>query len=123
VHREPQFLPVVGALQFGCKDLALHVAFFVVVFGTAGSGERRKVMHSDKTRGSIAHRPFIQRKRVMQDVAPQHRRHDLAAVDTIAVNLSIRGPSRAEIRSGLLSSHNSNRGRQERIQGPLEFTG
>src|SRR6202035_4506052 len=62
-------------------------------------------------------------KRVVQHITPQHRRHDLAAIEAIAIDLAARGPSRVEVRSDLIRLHDANRRWEQRIERALEFAG
>src|ERR1700686_3021070 len=80
-------------------------------------------MHPRKARGSISHGLFIQRKWIMQHVAPDHRRHYLAAINPVTVNFAARRPSRMKRRSYFICTHNSNCGRKQRIQSALKFAG
>ncbi len=78
-------------------------------------------MHAHETRGGVAHGIFVQRKRVMQHVAPQHRGNDFAAIQTVAIDFAAGGPASVEVRAHFLGGHNANRGRQQRVQRAVKF--
>src|SRR5208337_3864957 len=121
MHREPQFFPILRALQFRRKNLPHHIPFPIVVFRSRRSRKRREIVYSHKPRRCLFHRLFIQRKRVVQHIAPQHRRHHLPPINPVPVNFPFRRPSRIEIRPRFFRSHDPDRRRQQRIQRPLKL--
>ena len=121
MHREPQFFPILRALQLRRKNLPHHIPLPVVVFRSRRSRKRREIVHSHKPRRCSFHRLFIQRKWVVQHIPPQRRRHHLPAIKPVPVNFSFRRPARIKIRTRLRCSHDSDRRRQQRIQRPLKL--
>src|ERR1700732_4987661 len=80
-------------------------------------------MDARKSRRSISHGIFIERKRIMQHVAPDHRRHHLAAIYPVTVNFAARRPARMKSRSYFIGANDPNRGRKQRIQRTLKLAG
>ena len=78
-------------------------------------------MHADEAGRGVAHGVLIERKRIMQHVAPQHGRDDFAAIQTIAINFAAGRPARVEVRADLLGCGDANGGRQKGVQGTLKF--
>src|SRR5579862_1228459 len=80
-------------------------------------------MHADKFRRRRTHGVFIERPRIVQHVAPNHRRKHAPSINAIAVDLSASRKARAEIGTNLFGSHDANRWWQHAIQRMLKFAG
>ena len=100
VDGEDQFVVVRAAQQFGGIDFTLHGTVFIFFFGTRRSRKRRKIVDTHETHRRIAHGVFVERERIMQDIAVQHGRDNFSAVDAIAIDFAVRGPARVELRAG-----------------------
>src|SRR6202030_3184837 len=59
----------------------------------------------------------------MKYITPDHRRHYFAAINPVAVNFAACRPARMKCRSYFIGTHDSNRGRKQRIQRALKFAG
>src|SRR5437764_459497 len=69
---EIQFFVVCTSCELRRKDFPLGGSLFVVLFGASRCCKRGKVVLTNKPRGSIAHGVFVERKRVVQHVTPDH---------------------------------------------------
>src|SRR5258708_23171166 len=116
-----QFFVIRSARQLSRVDFALSGAFFIVVFGTRGSGKGGKVVHANEPRRRVAHGVFVQREWVVENVTPNCGRHDFSAIEAIAVGLAARGPAGIAIRADLFVARDSNRWTKQRVQRALKF--
>lgn len=121
-HGEDEFFVVGGAVQFGGIDFALGGTLFVVFFRAGGSGKRRKIVVADKPGSRVAHGVFIKRKRIVQDITPEHRRNDFPAIEAVAVDFPARGPARVEVGAHFLGRYDANGGREKRVERALKFS-
>src|SRR5882762_4193580 len=73
-------------------------------------------MRANEPRCGIAHGLLVEWKRIVEDVTPDHWRHNSPSIQPIAVCLASRGPARIEVWADFLRCNDSNRGRRQRVQ-------
>src|SRR6266436_5090390 len=78
-------------------------------------------MRADIARGGPPHGVFVERKRVVQNVAPEHRWNNFPSVDAVTVDFSARRPARMKVRADFLGGGDANRGREQRVQSALKL--
>jgi len=78
-------------------------------------------MYPDKLCGRFFHGIFVERKRIVQHIAPEHGRHHFPAIQAIAVDFSSGRPSGTEIGASLLGRDDTNGRRKQRVQGALKL--
>jgi len=64
---------------------------------------------------SIVHGIFVERKWVVQHVAPEHRGNDFAAIEAIAVRFAAGRPAGIEVRADFFRLHDANGRREQRV--------
>src|ERR1700674_3307013 len=120
-YGEDQLLAVRSADKLGRVDFTLCGAFFVVFLGASGGSEGREIVRADEARRGIAHGFFVESKRIMEYVPPDHRRHNSSAIDPVTIRFATRGPARIEIRANFFGPGDSNRRWKERVQRALKI--
>src|SRR5712692_4032373 len=121
-HGIDKFFAVFAANEFARVNFPHRRTLLVVVLGARGRGERREIMRANVTRGGNPHGLFVERKRVVQNVAPDRRWNHFPPVKAVTIDFCPRRPPRIEIRPHLSRPGDSNCLWKQRVQRTLEFT-
>src|SRR2546429_3643000 len=120
IRRPPRSTLFPYTTLFRSINFAFGGTLAIPVLRICRSGKRSEVMRSDKTSRCVTHGIFIERKRIVQDVAPERWRHDFSSIQAIAVGFAARRPARMKVRPDLFRRHNANRRRSEEHTSELQ---